>query len=142
MSIITTYSIYLLLRNNSLQTLNNMKEETKRCPYCFEEINKDAIKCKHCGEFLSIEKNTATKETTKNKLPQNTVSQEVLSTPQKITVAVLCFLNPVIAGTIFYYGWRRHLPLKAKQANTISLWAFFTLLIVGMAVFVISTSTA
>ena len=26
--------------------------QTKTCPYCGEEINVSAIKCKHCGEFL------------------------------------------------------------------------------------------
>jgi len=30
-----------------------MSEETRKCPYCGEEILSIAVKCKHCGEFLN-----------------------------------------------------------------------------------------
>lgn len=32
-----------------------MEQETKRCPYCGEEILAIAKKCKHCGEWLQTE---------------------------------------------------------------------------------------
>lgn len=32
-------------------------EETKLCPYCKEEIKAEAVKCKHCSEFLNSNKN-------------------------------------------------------------------------------------
>tara|TARA_B100001057_G_C22566132_1_gene839267 strand:- start:142 stop:699 length:558 start_codon:yes stop_codon:yes gene_type:complete len=30
---------------------------TKTCPFCAEEVQQAAVKCKHCGEFFDTEKN-------------------------------------------------------------------------------------
>jgi zinc-ribbon domain len=44
--------IYSVLLNNQSRS-DSGKRIMKKCPYCAEEIQEEAIKCKHCGEFLN-----------------------------------------------------------------------------------------
>ena len=72
---------------------------------------------------------------TKKKVSGGQIIEEGLNSKEKLFIWILCFLNPIIAGAIFYYGWKEKLPNKAKQANQISLWAFFITLMLAIAFF-------
>ncbi|MBF7097401.1 large conductance mechanosensitive channel protein MscL [Alkalibacter mobilis] len=56
--LIIAFSIFLVIKK--LNSLKKKEEEatppanTKTCPYCFEEINKDATRCPRCTSELSI----------------------------------------------------------------------------------------
>ncbi len=68
---------------------------------------------------------------TKKTIVDGQVSQDVLTKNEKICIWIFSLLDPVLAGAIFYYGWKKKLPKKAHQANQISMWAFF----IAVAVF-------
>ena len=55
-----------------------------------------------------------------------------LSGGEKIYIWISSLLNPVFSGAVFYYGWKKLLPIKAKKANAISLWAFLIEIVLGV----------
>lgn len=62
----------------------------------------------------------------------NQIDESPLSTKEKVICWILCILNPVMAGAIFYYGWKKKLPKKAEQANKISWMALGTIIAIGI----------
>tara|TARA_B110000459_G_C16422692_1_gene408175 strand:+ start:31 stop:828 length:798 start_codon:yes stop_codon:yes gene_type:complete len=70
----------------------NPENDTKNCPFCFEEIKKQARKCKHCQEYLTdlkdnegdvqenktIKEETSINEITSDKAPTNQGSKNML----------------------------------------------------------------
>ncbi len=50
-----------------------MPDETKRCPYCGEEILTIAKKCKHCGEFLDTSSLSSQHPAPQENQPEKTI---------------------------------------------------------------------
>lgn len=51
-----------------------------------------------------------------------------LTSRQKPFVLALVILSPLVAGAIFYYGWIKRFPKKAKWANNWSIIVFILLI--------------
>jgi hypothetical protein len=76
------------------------------------------------GGLTSIVGSYGLMKKTKVKLQAGQVSQDPLTSDEKKKAYAFAIMNPLWAGIIFYYGWKKSFPVKAKNANDISLIAF------------------
>lgn len=63
-------------------------------------------------------------------IPEGQVDESPLSGNMLWYVFILCLLSPFIAQMIFYYGWKKRLPKKAKKANNLG-WLAILIWIAG-----------
>lgn len=76
------------------------------------------------GGLTSIAGSYSMMKKSKSKLTPGQIMQDPLTSDEKNKTYIFALFNPLWAGIILYYGWRKYLPIKAKGANDISLMAF------------------
>jgi hypothetical protein len=77
----------------------SLSSETKKCPFCAEEVNKDALKCKHCNSSIS--------NNTMDKGVQNEGSslRSEFKTQLKKTSVIFMILMTIFTAGIYFPVW-------------------------------------
>jgi hypothetical protein len=80
-------------------------EETKRCPYCGEEILAVAKKCKHCGMWLEQDESDASAlNSSKNVTESPTSTNDVIKSDKQKVSILYSFIIPIALIGLFGVG--------------------------------------
>jgi len=93
----------------------------KKCPYCAEEIQNEAIKCKHCGSDLIEQKN-------------HTVIQNKSEYAKYLIIAILLPIVGIILGIILIAKSNQQ---DKKMGETILAWSILFVIIWGVALYLL-----
>lgn len=92
-------------------------KETKRCPYCGEEIQLSAKKCKHCGEWLE-EKEESSNGLTKEEIDEIVKeAHEELEKESKIGKIIAYVAVAVIVAVVLYFTTPTEEKHRAKACE-------------------------
>ena len=130
-----------------------MSEETKKCPYCMEEVNAEAKKCKFCGEILdpvlreleAMKKNNASgnngpiiinNNNNNNNNNAAPVAAAVAAAPKSRVTYILLGLFLGVLGIHNFYAGRSGAGV-VQLLLTLSLsWLVFPFYIIGLWVLI------